>query len=181
MNADKIIFMALAGVLFLGLTFLAMQWIPKPPVAFFAYGGNLAKSAMNSRAGGFINATPAKLPGFSLAFAGQDSRPAEFGVATIMWNGSTSVDGALYYLTPGQMAALDKQAGEPDFYRRTEVKAILPDGSIADAQAYILAGNTHLAAPSRPYYLSILGGMGEWGYGKGDLDAAVEDAAAKQG
>ncbi|MFA5930533.1 MAG: gamma-glutamylcyclotransferase family protein [Candidatus Micrarchaeia archaeon] len=177
MDIGKIVFTALAGMLLLGLAFMAMQALPKPPVAIFAYGSNLAKSAMNARAGGFLNATAARLPGFSLAFAVQDSRPAEFGVATPVWNGSASVDGALYYLTPGQLSALDKQSDAPDFYKRAKVKVELPDGSIADAQAYFLAGNVHDQAPSRPYYLAVQAGMKEWGYDASSLDGAVADAA----
>jgi len=173
MQTEKIVFALLACALLAGLAFLALDAMPKRPVAFFAYGAALAKSAVNARAGGFINATAADLPGFGLVFASQDARPTEFGVATLVQNESSSVKGALYYLTPEQMAFLDKQSGAPDFYERKMVKVVLPDGSGADAQAYFLAGSVHPAAPSRPYYLAAQGGMHEWGYDTSGLDAAV--------
>ena len=165
----------LVCVLLAGLAFLAIGAIPKQPVAFFAYGTNLAKSTMNARAGGFLNATAASLPGYMLVFASQDARPAEFGVATSIQNYNDNVLGALYYLTPEHMAALDKQSGVPSFYEKREVSVLL-NGKEVKAQAYFLAGPTHPAAPSRPYYLAALDGMKEWGYDVNSLDAAVAEA-----
>ena len=177
MQTEKIIFAALACVLLAGLAFLAFSALPKQPVAFFAYGSNLAKSAMNARAGGYLNATAARLPGYSLAIASQDARPTEFGVATLVENGSGTVSGAIYYLTPEEMAALDKQSGVPNFYKRKEVMAALPDGGTVLAQAYFLSGSTHPAPPARTYYIAAQGGIKEWGYDTGGLDAAVVEAA----
>ena len=177
MRAEKIVFALLVCVLAVCLVFVAFNAIPKQPVAFFAYGSNLAKSTMNARAGGFINATKAEMPGYSLIFASQDARPAEFGVATPVQSESANVLGALYYLAPEQLSALDKQSGAPNFYERKEVNVALPDGSTVKAQAYFLAGSTHPAAPSRPYYLAVQGGMKEWGYDESSLGAAVADAA----
>jgi len=165
-------------VILAGLVFLALGAAPKQPVAFFAYGTNLAKSAMNARAGGFINATKAEMPGYSLVFASQDARPAEFGVATPMQSESANVLGALYYLTPEQLSALDKQSGAPDFYERKEVTVALPDGSTVKARAYFLSGATHPAAPSRSYYTAAQNGLKEWGYDEGSLEAAVAEAAS---
>ncbi len=177
MHAEKIVFALLVCVLLAAFVFVAAGILPKQPVAFFAYGTNLAKSTMSARAGGFLNATAAEMPGYSLGFASQDARPTEFGVATPMRDDGASVKGALYYLAPEQLAALDKQSGVPAFYERMEVSVALPDGSAVKAHAYFLAGGTHLAAPSRPYYLSAMNGMNEWGYGTGSLDAAVAAAA----
>ena len=134
---------------------------------------------MNARAGGFINATAADLPGYDLAFASQDARPAQFGVATLAFNSSGSVPGALYYLMPEQMAALDKQSGVPNFYERREVDVFL-GGRTVRAQAYFLSGATHPAAPSRTYYLSMQSGLDEWGYAQyaESLDAAVVAASS---
>jgi len=179
MQSEKIIFAILACVLIASLAFLALDSIPKQPIAFFAYGANLAASTMNARAGGYLNATPVEMPGYSIAFASQDARPTEFGVATLVQNESSDVLGALYYLTPEQLAALDKQSGFPSFYERRTVKVRLPDDNTVDAQAYFLAGNTHPAAPSRPYYLAVQGGMVAWGYDNDGLDAVVADAAAR--
>ncbi|MFA6328030.1 MAG: gamma-glutamylcyclotransferase family protein [Candidatus Micrarchaeia archaeon] len=178
MRIEKLIFAVLACVLLAGLLFLASCAIPRQPIAFFAYGANLAKSTMEARAGGFLDATAAKLPGYSLAFASQDSRPSEFGVATPAKDANASVEGALYYLTEGQMAALDRQSGAPKLYERRAVKVALPDGSVAVAQAYFLAGSTHKAAPSRTYYLSAQGGLAEWGYGNESLERAAAGAVS---
>jgi hypothetical protein len=163
MRIEKTAFVVLVCTLFAGLAFLAFQSVSRQPVAFFAYGANLAKSAMNARAGGFINATEADLPRYELVFASQDARPAEFGVATPIPNDSSNVLGALYYLTPEQVAVLDRQAGVPTFYERREVDIFL-GGKIVRAQAYFLAGSTHQAYPSRTYYLSMQRGLEEWGY-----------------
>lgn len=177
MRAEKLVFALLVCVLFAGMAFLVLNAMPKQPVAFFAYGTNLAKSTMNARAGGFIDATAAELPGYSLVFASQDASPAKFGVASMALNDSGSVPGALYYLTQEQMAALDRQSNVPAFYERKNVKVMMTDGSAVDAQTYFLAGNAHLAAPSRMYYLAVQGGMREWGYDENSLDAVVEQAA----
>ena len=176
MRTEKIVFALLACVLFAGLAFLSFGAVPKRPVAFFAYGAGLAKSTMNARAGGFINATAAELPGYALVFASQDARPAEFGVATLVKNESAAVSGALYYLAPEQLAMLDRQSGVPDFYERIGIAASA-NGQEIDGQAYVLAGRTHLAAPSRPYYVAAQNGMAEWGYDGRSMDAAVADAS----
>ena len=177
MRAEKIAFALLACVLVVCLTFVALNSIPKQPVAFFAYGTNLAKSTLNARAGGFLNATAVELPGYLISFASQDSRPTEFGVATLVQNESAKVSGALYYLTPEQMALLDKQSSVPNFYERREV-LVVAGGREIKAQAYFLSGSAHLAAPSRPYYLAAQAGMKEWGYATDDLDAAMAAAAS---
>lgn len=178
MRPEKTVFAILALVLLAFLAFVAMGAAPKQPTALFAYGSNLAKSTMGARAGGYLNATAAELPGYSLSFASQDSRPTEFGVAALLRNGSGSVPGAIYYLAPEQLAALDGQMGAPNFYERREVIATLPDGGSLRAQAYFLSGGTHPAAPSRPYYLSAQGGLAEWGYGNESINAAMASAAA---
>lgn len=177
MRVEKLVFAILVCVLFAGIIFLALNATPKQPVAFFAYGANLAKNTMSARAGGFTNATAAELPGYALIFASQDARPAEFGVATPKESQGGVVRGALYYLTQEQMAALDRQSNAPAFYERKYVKVMMPDGSAVDAQTYFLAGSTHLEAPLRTYYLAVQGGMKEWGYNESSLDAAVEQAA----
>ncbi len=163
MQAEKIVFALLVCALLACLAFLALGMAPKQPVAFFAYGTNLAKSAMAARAGGFINATKADICGYDLIFASQDARPAEFGVATAIQDGSGCVLGALYYLTPEQMAALDRQSGVPGFYEKREVSVLLGTDAVK-AQAYFLAGSVHKAPPSRSYYLAAQSGMDEWGY-----------------
>jgi gamma-glutamylcyclotransferase (GGCT)/AIG2-like uncharacterized protein YtfP len=177
MQAEKLAFALLALVLIACLAFLALDSASKQPAAFFAYGTALAKSTMAARAGGFINATKAELPGYALSFASQDARPAEFGVATLVQDRGSAARGALYYLTREQMAALDKQSGVPKFYERKAVNIALPDGSMVEAQAYFLAGPTHRAVPSRSYYISAQGGMEEWGYAESGLDSAVAEAA----
>lgn len=173
MGAEKNVFALLVCVLVAGLLFLAIEAVPNPPVAFFAYGTNLATNTMNARAGGYLNATAAELPGYSLVFASQDARPTEFGVATPVQSESSNVLGALYYLTPEQLNALDKQTGDPSFYEKKMVKIVLPDNSTVDAHAYFLAGSIHLAAPSSSYYLAVQSGMKEWKYDENSLDAAA--------
>jgi hypothetical protein len=179
MKVEKLAFASLACVVVFLLASFAMKAVNKnTQTAFFAYGANLGQATMASRAGGFINATSARLPGYALAFASQDNRPAEFGVATLVEGKAGSVSGALYYLTAEQMSSLDGQSGVPGFYERRKVLVELPDGSLVGADAYFLAGDTHLALPSRPYILSATSGLLEWGYGIAELDAAI--AAAVQ-
>ena len=179
MRTEKIVFASLALAVVLLLAFGAIHAVNRGrPIAFFAYGVNLGESTLSARAGGFINSTPAMLPGYVLAFASQDSRPAEFGVATLAENKAGRVSGALYYLTAEQMTALDGQSGGPGFYEKRIVKVALPDGSLAEAQAYFLAGGTHPAVPSRPYILAATGGLLERGYGTSELEEAI--AAAQQ-
>jgi hypothetical protein len=175
MRAEKIVFALLVCFLAVLLASLAISVLPREPVAFFAYGPNLGKSAMESRAGGFVNATQAKLPGFALAFASQDNKPTEFGVATMVEREGAYVSGALYYLTPEQMDSLDRYAGMPNFYERQAVSVELQDGGIVSAQAYFLAGEIHSAAPSRTYMESAAKGLSEWGYGVPELEDAASE------
>jgi hypothetical protein len=178
MGKEKAVFAALALAAVLFLAWVAIGTAQKQPVAFFAYGANLAKGAMAVRAGGFINATAAELPGYTLEFASQDARPAMYGVANIAQvpGANASVSGALYYLTQEQLASLDRQAGAPGFYERREV-AISADGKGMKAQAYFLSGSTHTASPSRLYLESAIEGAKQWGYGTADMERAALDAA----
>ena len=65
MRVEKAVFALLAcfGIILLAL--LAIGALPRNQVALFAYGPNLAKSTVEARAGGFVSAVPAKLPGFA--------------------------------------------------------------------------------------------------------------------
>ena len=64
MRAEKLVFALLVAMLIAFLAFVAMGAAPKQPAALFAYGSNLAKSTMDARAGGYMNATAAQLPGY---------------------------------------------------------------------------------------------------------------------
>lgn len=173
----KIIFAALVLVSFAFLVFIAMPREEKKPVAFFAYGANLDASTLRARAGGFENSTAAVLRGYKLAF--QSNRNTEFGVANIVPDGSASVVGAIYVLTPGQMDALDKSANVPNFYAKKNVRVELANGQELDAVAYYLAGSAVFAAPSRPTLYAASEGLAQFGYGKGEqegLSAAAAEA-----
>ncbi len=148
------------------------------PVFIFAYGSNLEKATFSSRAGGFENAAPAKLPGYALAF--QANRNSEFGVANIVYDAGGEVPGAIYTISREQEHALDASMGAPDFYRRITARAVAADGRWMDVETYILAGNAHAAHPSRPSVEAAAKGLEQFGYGDAEL-GALTDAAGKAG
>ncbi len=166
-----------AALLILSFAFLIIIAIPKEeqkPIAFFAYGTNLDRATMKARAGGFENATAARLEGYRLAF--QSSKNREFGVANIVQDEPASVPGAVYFLTAEQMASLDKSAGFPNFYNKKDVKALLAGGSEISAVAYYLNGNARFEAPSRPTVLASSKGLEQFGYGQEEQSALVDAA-----
>lgn len=171
---------AFLALVFISFAFLAFVYFENSysnkPVFVFAYGGNLEKATFSSRSGGFGNAAPARLDGFSLAF--QTNRNTEFGVANMVPDASGSVPGAIYTLDRLQSRALDADMGVPDFYRKAAVKATLPDGTMVDAETHILAGEPSFAPPSRPTMQAAAKGLAQFGYGSDD-EGMLANAAAQ--
>ncbi|HIH30546.1 TPA: gamma-glutamylcyclotransferase [Candidatus Micrarchaeota archaeon] len=177
--------MLFTALVIVSLVFLVAIALPKPeqkPVAFFAYGTNLDASTMLSRSGGAASASPALLQGYRLAF--QTSRNTEFGIPNLEADASSSVPGAIYFLSQEQSEAFDKASGIPDFYRKISVKVKTPAGSFVDAYTHVLSGQPSFAPPSKPTILAISKGLDEFGYSdeeKNSLALAASDAQEKSG
>lgn len=178
MRREKEAFVFLAALSAILLAFLALRAPEAPPVAFFAYGANMDAATMGSRAGGYLNSTPAVLKGFRLVF--QAGSGSVFGVANLQQDAGSEVYGAVYYLSLPQLQSLDKSAGVPDFYRKVAVMAELQDGSAVQATAYVLPGIPMFAPPSRPTVLAATKGSDQFNYGQAGLQAIADAAAEAQ-
>lgn len=175
-DSAKIAFVALVLLSFLFVIWIAQPQGEEPPALFFAYGANLDSSTLAARAGGFEGVRLAKLDGYRLAF--QTNRNSEFGVANLVQDAEGSVAGALYNLTPAQMAALDRYSNVPKFYEKKRLTVIGADGKGYDAAAYVLAGNAESAVPSGPYLNATMEALAKMGYGQ--EESASISAAARE-
>ena len=133
---------------------------------------------MAARAGGFEGAAAATAGGYSLSF--QSSQNSEFGVANLVPDASASAPGAIYWLTPAQMEALERAEGVPGFYSRQYAEVRLANGTTVDAAMHVLAGEARPVAPSRPTVLAISTGLSEFGYGAAE-QGALANAASQAG
>ena len=156
------------------LAFVALQKPSAGRIALFAYGTDLGMATMKARAGGFGNATAALAEGYLVAF--QSSQNSAFGVANLVPSAAASAPGAVYWLTPAQMEALEHTEGVPGFYSRQAVMVRLADGRMVNATTHVLAGNARPVAPSRPTVLAISDGLAQFGYGSAEQDALAKAA-----
>ena len=79
------------------------------------------------------------------------------------------VHGALYEVTDGDLAALDRYEGEPYYYHRIKVRVRDEAGRLVWAMAYKMGGEHGDAATSAGYVARILEGYRDWGI---DMSAA---------
>lgn len=156
------------------------------PVYYFAYGSNMNPQRVRERGVAFSSREPARLPGYRLAFNKRGSTlPRGAGYANVVPDGSGAVEGALYRLEAGDLAALDECEGWPEHYRREELEVERADGSRVAAAVYVAQPRWTRAGlrPTREYLEHLLAGRDVLSPEYGDRLAAtaVFEPAAPRG
>ncbi|MGH9679184.1 MAG: gamma-glutamylcyclotransferase family protein [Candidatus Acidiferrales bacterium] len=125
----------------------------------FAYGSNMSRAQMISRAGNILEERNAHLPNYELRFnkkvrggtAGANVQPAP----------GKTVYGVLYKIEESSFRSLDRYEGVPEHYRRIEVRVTPENGDPVPAQVYIASRVEKGLRPAAHYLQTILDGAGE--------------------
>tara|TARA_A100001515_G_scaffold73883_1_gene58734 strand:+ start:131 stop:664 length:534 start_codon:yes stop_codon:yes gene_type:complete len=123
---------------------------------YFAYGSNLYIMQMHDRCKNANAISKATLQDWRLVFR---------GVADVESHVGSSVEGAIYEITPSDEDRLDMYEGYPNLYTK-EFATVDIDGEMADVMFYTMtSAYDGVRPPSVTYYETILGGYHHW-----DLD-----------
>jgi cation transport regulator ChaC len=128
---------------------------------YFAYGSNMNRAQMLSRAGQILEEELARLENYELVF----NKKARGGSATanIRAAAGKTVHGVLYKIPEAAYRNLDRYEGVPQHYRRTEVQVTSAAGKRVAAQAYIATKVEKGLRPAAHYLQGILDGAREHG------------------
>jgi len=160
---------------------------------YFAFGSNLNRRQFAARCPGSRPVSRATLRGWRLAFRLPAAPPCHVripgrpGAAQAGGNGHADivrqkggvVHGALYEVTDGDLAALDRYEGAPVYYHRITVFVKDGDGQMHRALAYKMRNDAADELPSLSYALTIVRGCRDWGIEPdGKVRAAMETGLA---
>ena len=128
---------------------------------YFAYGSNMSRAQMRSRAGEILEERPGRLENYELLF----NKKARGGSATANIRPATGkgVEGVLYKIHESAFRSLDRYEGVPEHYRRIEVNVTDREGRKVAAQAYIATKVEKGLRPASHYLQVILDGAAEHG------------------
>jgi len=128
---------------------------------YFAYGSNMSRAQMRSRAGTVLSEQPARLVNYELVF----NKKVRGGTATanIRPAAGRVVHGVLYQIPESSFRSLDRFESVPEHYRRIEVTVTDSAGKTLPAQVYIAAKVETGLRPASHYLKTILEGAGEHG------------------
>lgn len=122
-------------------------------ITYFAFGSNLSPFQMTVRCPGSQVIQSGTLKGYKLAFSGF-SGSWDGGVATILPDPSSEVQGVLYRLNKKNLKKLDRFEGFPFVYDRIQVEVIGENGKVYSALVYKKLNST-LSTPSMQYFHQI--------------------------
>lgn len=127
---------------------------------YFAYGSNMNLEQMEFRCPDAEVAGNVQLKDYRLAFCG---RPNGGGVATILPEKGSSVDGVLWKITPACEASLDRYEGYPRLYGKEMITVQDARGTAVEAAVYTMnAPYKDCPAVPADYYLKgIIEGCGQ--------------------
>ena len=125
----------------------------------FAYGSNMNRAQMLSRAGKILEEHNAFLPNYEVRF-NKKVRGGTAG-ANIQPEAGKTVHGVLYKIEESAFRSLDRYEGVPEHYRRIEVQVTPEGGQPVPAQIYIASKVEKGLRPSGPYLQAMLDGAGE--------------------
>lgn len=130
-------------------------------VWYFAYGSNMNRAQMRSRAGQILEEQPGRLENYELVF----NKKSRGGAATanIRPASGKTVHGVLYRIPETAYRNLDRYEGVPEHYRRIEVSVTAASGKKITAHAYIATKVEKGLRPAAHYLQTILDGAGEHG------------------
>lgn len=123
-------------------------------VWFFAYGSNMSRAQIRTRAGEAAEEQAGKLENYELVF----NRKARGGSATanIRPAQGKNVYGVLYRISESGLRSLDRFQGAPTHYRRIEVNVTGAGGNKVAAQVFIATKVEKGLRPAGHYLQSIL-------------------------
>lgn len=139
---------------------------------YFAYGSNMNLGQMAYRCPAAEVVGNVSVEGYRLAFCG---RPSGNGVATILPEEGSRVEGVLWKITPECERSLDYYEGYPHLYGKETITVRNADGEEQDVTAYTINEpyKSQPSVPSTVYLEGILEGCRENGIdGKAVREAA---------
>ena len=120
---------------------------------YFAYGSNMNLDQMDFRCPDAEVVENARLDGYRLAFCG---RPAGGGVATILKEEGSHVNGVLWKITDRCKKSLDRYEGYPYLYGKEVVEVQNGRGKCQSATVYVMNA-PYKDCPARPSELYLKG------------------------
>lgn len=145
---------------------------------YFAYGSNMNDEQMAFRCPDAEAVGTVRLEGYRLAFCGKGGR----GVATILPEAGSHVDGVLWHISAADEKSLDRYEGYPFLYTKETLPVSCKDGSEVSVMAYVMTAPSRdiPAKPSPSYLNGILEGCRQRGVnGRPILDAAFQSTKAQ--
>lgn len=124
---------------------------------YFAYGSNMNPNQMSYRCPGAEEVGSVRLEGYRLAFRTNGSGN---GVATILPEEGSYVDGVLWQISEWDEQYLDHYEGFPNLYEKESVTVINQDGQKQEVMTYTMNSpyKDIPALPSDAYLMGILFG-----------------------
>ena len=121
-----------------------------PKNLYFAYGSNLSLEQMKKICPSMQKVQSYMLDGWELSFNKYaDIRP----------NDVLGVYGALYYISDGDVKALDKfERG----YKKVKFNATLKNGTTEKCMVYVMEEREKTAKPEEQYFQTIVQGYADW-------------------
>lgn len=142
---------------------------------YFAYGSNMNLEQMAYRCPSAEVVENVHVEGYRLAFCG---RPSGNGVATILPEEGSHVDGVLWRITKECEQSLDYYEGYPHLYSKEIINVKNSDGKERDVTVYTINEpyKSQSSIPSQVYLEGILEGCRENGIPENAVQEAAECA-----
>lgn len=139
---------------------------------YFAYGSNMDLDQMDFRCPDAKVVGNVRLEGYRLIFC---SRNRDSGVATILPEKDSHVDGVLWRITGDCEKSLDRYEGYPYLYGKQEIQVKTMDGKSCSCMVYVMNSpyKDYPAVPSQFYLKGILRGCRQNGISKNPILKAV--------
>lgn len=125
-------------------------------VYYFAYGSCMSPEDLARDVEEFELVGPALVRGYRLGFT-RYSRTRRGGVADLVPDPESSVEGVLYRLPAEQLPALDEREGAPEHYRRERIRVETPGGKVyEDVLTYVVASKAAEEIPPHNDYVQTI-------------------------
>ena len=118
---------------------------------YFAYGSNMNDEQMAFRCPDAEAVGTVRLEGYRLAFCGKGGR----GVATILPEAGSHVDGVLWHISAADEKSLDRYEGYPFLYTKETLPVSCKDGSEVSVMAYVMTAPSRDIPASPPLPISM--------------------------
>ncbi len=137
---------------------------------FAAYGAGVNRTEMTKHCPTAKLISTIELKNYKIAFRGSKAG----ALTTIEMARGGSVPALLWEISQQDEATLDRWIGVPELYRKVTIK-VRREGTLVDAQIYILNSGKPQNKPSAFYYSTILEGYKVAGFDTTILKVAVQE------